>query len=245
VSELLFVGTGDAFGAGGRRQSAMLLRAASGSVLIDCGATTSGGLAKLGVARGEIDAILISHFHGDHFAGIPFLLLGALYEDGRKRELTIAGPPGIEAHVRALASAMGYALDEREWSFPIRFEELHAGREREIGPVRVDAFEVYHQPHTAPHGLRVRFGSRLLVYSGDTGFFPGFAERVGEADLFVCECTYDENDFAYHISHRDLVTRKHEFRCQRIILTHLGEEMLPHRGRAAFETADDGLRVPL
>ncbi len=245
MSELVFVGTGDAFGAGGRRQSALLLRTPGGTVLIDCGATTSGGLAKLGVARGEIDAILISHFHGDHFAGIPFLLLGALYEDERKHPLTIAGPPGIEAHVRALAEAMGYALDERQWTFPIRFEELRPGREREIGPLRVDAFEVFHQPHTAPHGLAVRFGTRRLVYSGDTGFFPGFADRVGEADLFVCECTYLENDFPYHISHRDLVARKHEFRCQRILLTHLGEEMLPHRGRAAFETADDGLRVTL
>jgi len=245
VSELVFIGTSDAFGAGGRRQTAMLLRAPSGAVLLDCGATTIGGLTQLGIAREEIDAVLVSHYHGDHFGGIPFLLLAALYEDERKRPLTIAGPPGIAAQVHALASAMGYAIEEREWSFPIRFEELHPGREREIGPVRVDTFEVFHQPHTAPHGLALRFGSQRLVYSGDTGLFPDLPDRVGETDLFVCECTYYDNDFAYHVNHRDLVARKHEFRCQRIILTHLGEEMLPHRGRAAFETADDGLRVRL
>jgi ribonuclease BN (tRNA processing enzyme) len=245
VSELVFVGTSDAFGAGGRRQSAMLLRAPGGAVLVDCGATTSGGLAELGIARDEIDAILISHFHGDHFAGIPFLLLGALYEDRRTRPLCIAGPPGIQARVHALATAMGYAIEDREWSFPIRFAELRPGQEREIGPVRVDAFEVFHQPQTVPHGLAVRFGASRLVYSGDTGFFPALPERVGEADLFVCECTYLENDFEYHLNHRELVARKPEFRCQRIILTHLGEEMLAHRGNAAFETADDGLRVRL
>src|SRR5262249_9337246 len=124
VSELVFVGTGDAFGAGGRRQSALLLRAQGGSGLLDCGATASRRLSQLGIARDELDAILISHFHGDHFGGIPFLLLGALYEDRRRRPLWIAGPRGIEARVRALATAMGYSLDEREWSFPIRFEEL-------------------------------------------------------------------------------------------------------------------------
>jgi len=245
VSELVFIGTGDAFGAGGRRQSALLVRAPGGSVLVDCGATTSGGLSQLGIARDEIDAILISHFHGDHFGGIPFLLLGALYEDRRRRPLWIAGPRGIEARVRALATAMGYSLDEREWSFPIRFEELVPGREREIGPVRADCFEVFHQPQTAPHGLALRFDRQRLVYSGDTGFFPGFAERVGEADLFVCECTYHDNDFEYHISHKDLAARKHEFRCGRILLTHLGDEMLAYREKAAFETADDGLRLRL
>jgi ribonuclease BN (tRNA processing enzyme) len=243
VSELVFVGTSDAFGAGGRRQSAMFLRAPGGGVLIDCGATTSGGLAELGIARGEIDAILVSHFHGDHFAGIPFLLLGALYEDERKQPLWIAGPSGIEARVHALAAAMGYAIEDREWSFPIRFAELHPGREREIGPVRVDAFEVFHQPQTAPHGLALRCGRQRLVYSGDTGFFPSFPELVGDADLFVCECTYLDNDYAYHINHRSLCEHRQEFRCARTILTHLGEEMLSHRGRAAFETADDGLSV--
>ncbi len=245
MSELVFIGTSDAFGAGGRRQTAMLLRAAGGNVLIDCGATTVGGLSELGVARDEIDGILVSHFHADHFGGIPFLLLAALYEDERRRPLTIAGPHGIEMRVRALAAAMGYAIEEREWSFPIRFEELRPGRQREIGPVRVDVFEVFHQPHTAPQGLALRFDGRRLVYSGDTGLFPGLADCVGEADLFVCECTYFDNAFAYHVNHRDLVARKHEFRCQRIILTHLGEEMLSHRGHAAFETADDGLRVRL
>jgi ribonuclease BN (tRNA processing enzyme) len=245
VSELVFVGTSDAFGAGGRRQSAMLLRTPGGTALIDCGATTSGGLCELGIARDEIDTILISHFHGDHFGGIPFLLLGALYEDHRRRPLCIAGPRGIEQRVRALATAMGYSMDEREWTFPILFEELHPGREREIGPVRVDAFEVFHQPQTVPHGLVLRFGGRRLVYSGDTGFFPSFAARVCEADLFVCECTYLDNDFEYHISHKDLVARQHEFHCGRIVLTHLGDEMLAYREKAAFETADDGLRLRL
>ena len=245
MSELVFIGTSDAFGAGGRRQSALLVRGPGGSVLVDCGATTSGGLCDLGIARDEIDAILISHFHGDHFGGIPFLLLGALYEDRRRRPLAIAGPRGVEQRVRTLATAMGYSLDEREWTFPIRFEELQAGREREIGPVSVEAFEVFHQPQTEPHGLALRFANRRLVYSGDTGFFPGLPERVGEADLFVCECTYHDNDFEYHISHKDLVARQHEFHCGRIVLTHLGDEMLAYREKAAFETADDGLRVRL
>ena len=81
MNEVVFVGTSDAFGAGGRRQSAILVRGPRGTLLMDCGATTNTGLAELGVDRNEIETILISHFHGDHFGGIPLFLLAALYED--------------------------------------------------------------------------------------------------------------------------------------------------------------------
>ncbi len=65
MDEVIFVGTSDAFGAGGRRQSAILVRGPRGCMLMDCGATTNTGLADLGIDRNEIDIILISHFHSD------------------------------------------------------------------------------------------------------------------------------------------------------------------------------------
>ena len=127
MSEILFVGTSDAFGAGGRRQSAVLFRAATGTVLIDCGATTCSGLHALGVERDEIDAIVVSHFHGDHFGGIPHILLAAIYEDQRTRPLVIAGPRDIESRVYALAAAMGHDLRSHESLFALEFKEMPAG----------------------------------------------------------------------------------------------------------------------
>ena len=95
MSEVAFIGTSDAFGAGGRRQSAVFVRAPGGGVLLDCGSTTGTGLSAMGIERGEIDTILVSHFHGDHFGGIPSVLLAALYDDERKEPLRIAGPPAF------------------------------------------------------------------------------------------------------------------------------------------------------
>ena len=126
MSELVFIGTSDAFGAGGRRQSAMLLRSSAGAAMVDCGMTTGTGLAELGIERAEIDAILISHFHGDHYGGIPTILLAMLYEDARKETLHIAGPAGIEARVNTLATAMGYGFEDQDWTFGIEFHELTA-----------------------------------------------------------------------------------------------------------------------
>ena len=243
MSEVIFVGTSDAFGAGGRRQSAVAVRSASGTTLLDCGATTGTGLHALGISRDEIDTILVSHFHADHFGGIPLHLLGALYEDERKAPLCIAGPPGIEARVRALSAAMGHAIEGREWTFEIRFEELPAGREVEVGPSRVRSFETNHSPDSVPHGLIVETGGERIAYSGDTGWFDGLPARVAGAHLFISECTYHQQGFEYHLNHELLVENRHRFDCGRIVLTHLGAQMTDRRGRCDFETADDGLKI--
>jgi len=243
MSEVVFIGTSDAFGSGGRRQSAVLVRGRSGSFLLDCGMTTGTGLCALGVERDEIDAILVSHFHADHFGGIPPFLLGALYEDDRRHPLRIAGPPGIQEWVHNLASAMGYAIEDRDWPFEITFDVLPVGGEKEIGPARATAFETLHQPHTYPHGIIVETGADRIAYSGDTGWFDELPRLVNGSHLFISECTNHVQSFEYHLSHEVLVERRDQFDCGRIILTHLGTEMTDRRGACEFETADDGLII--
>ena len=245
MSDVVFIGTSDAFGAGGRRQSAVLVRGSSGTFLLDCGMTTCTGLCELGIERDEIDTVLVSHFHADHFGGIPPLLLAALYEDERRHPLRIAGPPGIEEWVRNLAAAMGYALEDREWPFEIRFDVLPLGSAMEIGPVRASAFETLHQPHTFPHGILVDYDAQRIAYSGDTGWFDELPGIVNGSDLFISECTNCVQGFEYHLSHDILCERKSQFDCGRIILTHLGEEMSQRRGMCEFETADDGLIIQI
>jgi ribonuclease BN (tRNA processing enzyme) len=245
LSEVIFIGTSDAFGAGGRRQSAILVRAEAGSVLLDCGMTTGSGLHDLGVSRDEIDAILVSHYHGDHFGGIPPLLLACLYEDRRVRPLSIAGPPGIEERVRSLAASLGFQIEGRDWPFEIRFEELRAGKLTSVGPVTATAFETHHQQEVMPHGLAVQAGERRIVFSGDTGWFDELPAHAAGADLFICECTNLEPVFEYHLSLEEMTERIGEFDCGRIVLTHLGEAMSERRQDCELETADDGLIIRL
>jgi ribonuclease BN (tRNA processing enzyme) len=243
MSELLMVGTSDHFGSGGRRQAAYLLRAPGGSVLVDCGQTTLVGLASLGVARNEIDAIVISHFHADHFGGVPSFLLATLdFEDRRRRPLTIAGPRGVEERVRHAARATGHALDHHRFAFPLRFVELRAGAPPEaVGPVTVRAFESNHAPDSIPHGMLLDDGTRRIAYSGDTGWFDALPRHVAGADLFLCDCTHVRPEYAYHLSLEELAARRGQFDCGQFVLTHLGREMRAQGRADGFAVADDGL----
>jgi len=245
VNEIVFIGTSDAFGSGGRRQSAILVRGDRGALLMDCGGTTGTGMVDLEIERDEIDAILISHFHADHFGGIPQFLLGALYEDGRTSPLEIAGPPAIEARVRGLCDAMGHSMEGRDWTFPIRFTEVPPGSQRSIGPADVSSFETRHQLEAHPHGYRLSLGTRSVVYSGDTGWFDELPSHAAGADLFACECTLHHECLDFHLNLDQLLEHRDRFDVGSLVLTHLGDEMAGLRGQCELDTADDGLMIKL
>jgi ribonuclease BN (tRNA processing enzyme) len=245
VSEVVFVGTSDAFGSGGRRQAAVLVRGHRGTLLLDCGATTLTGFAELGIARDEVDTILVSHFHGDHFGGIPLFLLASMYQDARRNALHIAGPPDVEQRVRSLARAMGHAIEDHDWTFPIHFTEVRPGSEQDIGPARVQAFATQHQPEAHPQGYRVDTGNEKIAYSGDTGWFADLPRLSAGTDLFICECTLHREQLDFHLNLSTIEEHQHEFDCGRLMLTHLGSDMAEQRGQCSIDTADDGLVVGL
>lgn len=249
MSEVLFVGTSDAFGAGGRRQSAIVVRGDRGTLLLDCGTTTTSGLTELDVDRNEIEAITVSHFHADHFGGIPLFLLAAQYLDERKAPLWIAGPPDVEARVRALANAMGHPIKD-DLPFAVTFKELPAssaaqGALHEVGPAQIRAFETHHQAEAHPHGYAIDLGRQRIAYSGDTGWFDELPAQVAGTDLFICECTQQHKGLDFHLSLEEISEHHSKFDCGNVILTHLGAEMLEQRGNCEFDTADDGLLLKL
>ena len=86
-----FLGTGDAFSAGGRHQAGYLVQGDGTSFLLDIGSSTLGSMKQHGIDPSSIDLVLISHLHGDHFSGLPFLFLQYIYEQRRQRPLRIAG----------------------------------------------------------------------------------------------------------------------------------------------------------
>ena len=212
--DLLFLGSGNAFGVDGRAFSSVLL---NGRYLFDCGPTVLQQLRKANVSHTDIEVVFVSHFHADHFFGLPFLLL-ASHHEGRARDLAIVGPPGIEERTRALTS-LGYThvLDELE--FGLRFVEVLDGCRGHVCGLDFTAARVEHVDHLTCFAYRAEPGGRSMVYSGDTTLCDGLLRLSDAADVVVLECSCD--GASVHLSPEGVAAvAKHAPEAQ-IILTHL------------------------
>ena len=94
--QLQFLGCGDAFGSGGRFNTCLHMTGERSNFLIDCGASSLVAMKRAGVLQNDIQAILVTHFHADHFGGLPFFMLDSQFFTGRTEPLVIAGPQGLE-----------------------------------------------------------------------------------------------------------------------------------------------------
>lgn len=234
-----FLGSGDAFGSGGRFQTCIHLGAAGGSVLVDCGATSLVAMRRFGLDPQGIACVVLSHLHGDHFGGVPFLVLDAQFKR-RTRPLTIAGPPGVEPRVRAAMEALFPGSSRVARRFPTRFVELREREALDVGPCAVTAFPVVHPSGATPFALRIACDGRVVAYSGDTEWTPALLDAARGADLFIAEALFFDKAVKYHLDFRTLMAHREELACGRLVLTHMGEDMLGRLDGLGVEWADDG-----
>jgi ribonuclease BN (tRNA processing enzyme) len=237
-----FLGTGDAFGSGGRLQTCILVDAGAARFLIDCGATALSAMKRHDVDPSSIGTVLVSHLHGDHFGGLPFLILDGHFSK-RRDPLRIAGPPGVEARVRATLETFFPQASAIPFRFDVEFLELSAGRPARVGPLLVSAAEVVHPSGAPPYALRVEAAGATIAYSGDTEWTDALATIADGADLFVCEAYTFDSKVKYHLDYATIAARRDRLRCRRLVLTHMGPDMLSRLGGIDAEAAFDGMRI--
>ena len=240
-----FLGSGDAFFADGRHQAGYLVTTSETSVLLDCGATVLASLKRGNIDPGTINAVFISHLHGDHFAGLPFLLLEYMFEAPRQRPLSIAGPPGTEERVTALFAAMYRDLSKKPMPFRIEFAELLPERPLQTEGLIINPFYVPHLQTGIALGFEVRIGRKRILYSGDTGWTEELIRHSGGTDLFICECCFFETRTSYHLDYPCLWENHQRFGTSRLVLTHLGKEVLARKHDVELELAKDGMIVQI
>jgi ribonuclease BN (tRNA processing enzyme) len=153
--KLHVLGCGDASGSGGRNNSGYLAEASDRLFLLDCGPTTLPAMKRAGFDPRQLDAVFVSHLHGDHYGGLPFFFIDFLYDHPREKPLHIAGPPGMEERARGLFQLMyGDLLQARELP-PTEFHVLAPDRRMIIQGIQLFPFRVPHQVREISLGLKV------------------------------------------------------------------------------------------
>lgn len=244
--KLTVIGCGDAFGSGGRLQTCFHVDIGGTCVLIDCGATALIGLNKAGLDPNKVEAIQISHLHGDHFSGLVWWLLHAVHVGKRRAPLVVAGPAGIEQRLRQAAEVLFPGSMDKPPPFELNFIEQAAGQHYAVGPLQVTPFEVSHPSGAASHALRLEGGGRTLAFSGDTEWVQALVPCSDGADLFLCECYAFEQPTRYHMSWQVLSRQLPRIRARRVVLTHMSPDMLAavdEARRAGVSVAEDGMVI--
>ena len=234
------IGTGDAFGSGGRLNSCYYLNSPEGQILLDCGCSSLIGMQNCGVVAAEIDTVIISHLHGDHFGGIPYLLLEGKYASQRSKPLTLIGPPGLQQRVEAVSEAFYPGTLGNKYNFPVEYRLLDPKKTLQINSANIACFQVKHGRSKHAYGLRVETAGKVVSYTGDTEWTENLIPLSKGSDLLIAECFAYDQPRPSHLDYRTLLQHQERLGCRKLVLTHMGPEMLLRVGELELDTVNDG-----
>ncbi|MEM9188348.1 MAG: MBL fold metallo-hydrolase [Myxococcota bacterium] len=253
---LTVLGSSDAFNSAGRLHSCYLLEGDGfGPIMVDFGATAMVALRRAGRAPTELAGLAITHLHGDHVGGFPFLLIDGMFKGVRTAPLPILGPVGVTQRLAdGIRLAYGDLMD-REMPFTTSFEELAPGDRAVLAGAEVTAFPAEHMdPPEQPLCLRFRLPSdKVVAFSGDTMMCDGLLGAAAGADLLVAECTGLAPPAGRHCTWEDWERVLPTMGVPRVVLSHLNDAVraraddLLDRAPPGIELsfADDGMIVDL
>lgn len=238
-----FLGSGDAFGSGGRLQTCILLHAEGMRILVDCGTTALIAMRRFGVDPNDLSAIVLTHLHGDHFGGIPFFILDGQLVSKRTASLLIAGPPSTRERLSQAMEVLFPGSSAVQRGFPVEVMSLQPGQSDRIGPFTLTPHLVNHASGAPAYALRFESAGKVITYSGDTEWTEGLAVAGQDADLFIAEAYFYDKPVRYHLDYATLVVQLPTFNPKRVVLTHASAEMLEHVREIRHEMAEDGMVI--
>ncbi|WP_455392973.1 MBL fold metallo-hydrolase [[Eubacterium] cellulosolvens] len=219
--ELVFLGTGNAFSMSGRYWGSILVNE---HILLDASPVVVPHMKKLGRELSKLQKIFLTHFHADHFLGLPFILLDYAYLTTMEHPLTIIGPTGVEDLITHITE-IGFSgvTDKLKGKLEINYVEVTKPGQYSVSGLDFTAYPMAHGVVEA-YGYKLVIGDKILGYTGDTGPCDGLIELAQDLDILIIEMSNPHDDVPGHMSLAKLE------QCQeylgpttKIILNHVGE----------------------
>lgn len=226
------LGCGAAYPRPGGACSGFLVRGADATIWLDAGNGTFSRLQEA-VSYRDLDALVITHGHGDHVADV-LPLMYALGFDPELPAITVPVYAPEDVRVLLTRSLGGTSLE----IFKRVFDFRPISEPFEIGSVRLEPFRTRHPAET--FGLRMTNRGNTAVYTSDTAVFPELAEACRDADLLICEATYVDGADAtlgVHMWAREAGKVAAEAGVKRLVLTHIWSTFDPEQ--AVREAAEE------
>jgi ribonuclease BN (tRNA processing enzyme) len=223
MDSVLVIGSGNAFSSNGRAQACFLLQSGAEHLLLDCGATSLMQMQRLGVDVDSLDRLLVTHFHGDHTGGIPFLLIHFEYITRRRHPFELLGPPGLREAVQRLFDAMYPGI---KLSYEVRYVELHEGKLQKTGQFTIESIPVLHRPESLGYRITGCHG-RSFSFSGDTGWCESLERLYDDVDAGLLELSLERQPEGgtSHMSLEEVILKRPLLRARRLFFSHIYDEL--------------------
>ncbi len=217
--------------------SGYLVRTDTTTVMVDAGNGSSSNL-QAEVDLSELDAIVISHQHADHCVDLIGLHHGVRARGDVATGIPLYSPPGVIDLLTELTSREApYVFED---SFDL--QSVQAGDTFTVGDIR---FRLYPSIHPVPTiSMRIEAGGRVLTYSADSAGGPALIEAAQDADLFLCEATWQGEKLDHppgiHLTAYDAADVATAANVKRLMLTHIAGNLDRDVSLAQAQTRFDG-----
>ncbi|MEO8538229.1 MAG: MBL fold metallo-hydrolase [bacterium] len=233
--DLRFIGTGNAFAPGGLCWNGFILE---GKYLFEAPPQALQSINAMRLDANDLDAVVLSHHHGDHFLGLPFLLL-QWKAAKRTRPIRIIGPRGTKQLAIDIGQSVYPWLFETE--FEVEWEELTDTSQSSFGELTLDAVAVKHDARlSGTLGFHIGLHGRRIGYTGDSARCDAVLDLARSSEVLISECASLDETIPTHMNLRDDIplVRAAMAPEARLILTHLGPGVTA-AGLANTEVAQD------
>lgn len=218
--KIIFLGTGEAADENNPNNSSLVVSEKT-NLLLDCGFTTPYQLWKYNNDQSLLDGVYITHLHGDHYFGLPILLV-RMWEEGRTKPLTVICQKGAGEIIKKIMD-MAYSGFRKKLKYEINFVEVGSGEEIKLNDLKLSFALGKHS--TDVLAIKVENDEKSLCYSGD-GMFTEESKRVYKGSGLVIQETYlyDEEK----VDHASIVSavkmaEENDIKC--LALTHINRDV--------------------